>query len=162
MVTAGYKFQGLLTLKVKEGVKHVEGPMSPVLAAKAWTEHMKIKLHGLVRVWGDDIERYDHLIIKTNWTRKGKPVQSYHMFIDMGVKTFPVGSWFTHEEKAYIPDIYKEIIGSEANLQRLRDDLEMPKWSRDSPVIQVDEDSFVDLCKQAEESGEFKIIGDDK
>ena len=145
------KFQGLLEKK-EDG--SITGPMSPVLAAREVAKVMNFRIHGLVRVWGEGVDGYDHLIIKTNWRMKGSPVSSYHMFIDTGSSVIPLGSWFTNDKESYITEVYREQFNPGA-MQDHRDNTEMRKGETGSPILYLTEREFVKLCKDAEKSGEF-------
>ena len=82
----------IVNLLERNGSK-IEGPMSPVLAAKQLAEHMGCKISGLCRVMfnnertynepdgGDYWTGYDHLIMKSAYSN----TNVFYFFINLGI-----------------------------------------------------------------------------
>lgn len=110
-----YSFQNLLHLKDE---KTISGPMSPFLFAQEFAKQQDMEVHGLCRVWFDDVEmlnRYegrgkaknteltglDHLILK--WKN------GYFFVIDEGTRAVPVALFFDGEDDCVITPIYDKM-----------------------------------------------------
>ena len=147
-----YEFQGLLC-KDKDG--GISGAMSPVMAAKNIAKEMKIPLNGLIRVQNNQAYSYtyDHLIIKSN-TIKGSAIIS--MFIDMGVSLILAAIQNSDGSIIITPIYKKQLLERDSHL----DNLEAPKRCKDNPILELDEDGFKELFKQAIDSNKFKIKED--
>ena len=129
------KFQGLLHKK-EDGT--ITGPMSPLLAAKAFSQQMEQPYNGLVRYrYG---QNYDNLIMRQKYNN----AVLYCMFIDMGVSYLPVGLWVSDgkDKEATITPLYLK------ELERMDDhysNCELDKGYDDPPLPTFDKDTLVAL-----------------
>ena len=148
MAKVKYEFQGLLH---DAGNGEVTGPMSPVEAAKLLAKDISLPLSGLMRVVNNqaDSHSYDHLVILS----KFKVGIIVWLMVDFGTGVIPCASLYYDDEFMMTPVYKTELAKRDYHLSNL----EAPKRCKENPIMDLDEDGFRELFKQALDSGEFEV-----
>lgn len=143
-----YKFQGLLNRNEKG---NIEGPMSPVLLIKEISKQLDFRVGGLLRVHNTQCDSgYDHLITKTKY----KNCSVYRLFIDCGTGALPASMYVSGDDEVTITPIYTKEID---RMPYHRDNVELPKYSRENPIMILSKEEMKTMFIEAEKSEQFKV-----